>query len=53
MEKAVKDFYPVILRTDPPTVLTRADVDAYFAKRGTSCKVTHIPATRPREERCS
>ena len=42
------DFYPAILRTNPPTVLTRAEVDQYWA--GKVCKVFHIPATHPRDE---
>ena len=41
-------FYPVILRTNPPTVLTREQVDQYWA--GKVCKVFHIPATHPRDE---
>jgi hypothetical protein len=46
-----KDFYPVILATDPPTLLTRKEVEDYFKKRGTVVKMLHIPATHPREER--
>lgn len=50
MAKSKKDFYPLLMRCDPPYVMTRATVDEYFSKRGTHCKVTHIPATCPREE---
>jgi hypothetical protein len=46
-----KDFYPVILATVPPTMLTREEVDSYFRERGTYVKVLHIPATNPRDER--
>jgi len=41
----------VILRTEPPTVVTREQVDEYFRKRGTVVRIIHIPATNPREER--
>jgi len=41
------DFYPVMLRTDPPTILTREEVE-----RKVPCiKITHIPATCPRDEK--
>ena len=44
------DFYPIILATSPPTVLTREEVDRYFQSRNTTVSVIHIPATHPREE---
>jgi len=40
-------FWPVILRTDPPTLMT--EEEAY--KKVPAMKVTHLPATMPREER--
>jgi hypothetical protein len=46
-------IFPVILRTDPPTVMTREQVDEYFRERGTVVRVTHIPATHPRSEHTS
>jgi len=48
MKKNPKDdFYPIILPTIPPTVLTREEVDKYFQSRNTSISVAHIPATNP------
>lgn len=47
MSRNKDDFYPVILQTDPPTLLTREEVD----EKVPHVKVTHIPATCPREER--
>ena len=44
------DFYPLILQTSPPTVLTREEVETYFQLRGTHVHVTHLPATDPRSE---
>jgi len=41
-------FYPVLLRTVPPTVLTRGDV----VSKVPWVKVLHIPATHPRAEDC-
>jgi hypothetical protein len=46
MAKAV-DFYPIVITGK---IYTREMVDEYFRKRGTCCKITHIPATNPREE---
>ena len=49
-DKQVDDFYPVILPTVPPTVLTREEVDRYFNSRNTTITVMHLPATHPRSE---
>jgi len=40
------EFYPCILMTSPPTLLTREQTDA----RVPHVRVTHIPATNPRNE---
>jgi hypothetical protein len=45
------DFYPCVIRTDPPRVVTRGEIDMYFQVRGTVVRTIHIPATAPREER--
>jgi hypothetical protein len=47
----LEDFFPVILRTEPPTVMTREDMERYFRERGTTVNVMHIAATNPQEER--
>jgi len=44
------DFYPLILQTSPPTILTREEVETYFILRGTVISITHIAATNPRNE---
>jgi hypothetical protein len=49
-DKQVDDFYPVILPTVPPTVLTREEVDRYFQSRNTTITAMHLPATRPYPE---
>jgi hypothetical protein len=46
----MKDFYPIVLATVPPKLVTRKDVEDYYRKRGTICTCTHIPATNPRDE---
>lgn len=43
------NFWPVILRTEPPSILTKEEA----FKKVPKMRVTHIPSTRPREERCS
>lgn len=40
------DFWPIILQTTPPILLTREEAYA----RVPYIKVTHIPATNPRSE---
>jgi hypothetical protein len=40
-----------VLRTNPPTVMTRGQMRDYFHNRGTYVRITHIPATNPQEER--
>lgn len=47
----MNDFYPVLLRTVPPKLVTREEVDEYFRERGTVVKIFHLPATNPRDER--
>ena len=49
-QPARPDFFPVVLATSPPTIMTRADVESYFRERGTVVRCTHIPATHPRDE---
>ena len=44
------DFYPVVLATDPPTILTREQVENYFKERRSVVNITHLPATNPRPE---
>jgi hypothetical protein len=41
------DFYPIILATIPPTVLTREDVGRYFEQRNTVVNITCLPAIKP------
>lgn len=43
-------FYPIILATTPPTILTREEVETYFALRGTTVHIHHLPATNPQNE---
>lgn len=45
-----RGFYPIVLATDPPRVVTKEDVDNYFKNRGTVVKILHVPATCPRQE---
>jgi hypothetical protein len=49
-EKQVDDFYPIILPTNPPRVLTREEVEKYFQSRNTTVSAYHLPATNPRSE---
>jgi hypothetical protein len=44
------DFYPVVLATVPPTILTKEEVDTYYNLRGTVVNITCLPATHPRSE---
>ncbi len=44
------DFYPIVLATVPPTVLTREEVNNYYTQRGTVVNITWLPATHPRPE---
>lgn len=44
-------YYPYVLRTDPPRVVTREEIDEYFRKRDTIVKILHLPATNPKDER--
>jgi hypothetical protein len=44
------DFYPIVLATVPPTILTREEVDRYFNARNTTVSAFHLPATNPRAE---
>jgi hypothetical protein len=37
-------FYPIMLASVPPRVMTREDVDRYYRERGTFVKVLHLPA---------
>lgn len=41
------EFWPCILMTSPPTLMTREEAYAKVPYM----RVTHIPATNPREER--
>lgn len=41
-----KDFWPVVLRTDPPTIMTREEAYAKVPRMA----VTHVAATNPRDE---
>jgi hypothetical protein len=45
-EQVEDDFYPVVLQTRPPTIMTREEV----YRKVPSMRVTHIPATNPRPE---
>lgn len=40
-----------ILRTNPPRIVHKEEVDEYFKKRGTVVTITHLPATNPKDER--
>jgi len=44
------DFYPLILQTVPPIILTREEVETYFQLRNSHVRATHISATNPRNE---
>ena len=44
--KPVKPFWPCVLRTEPPTILTEEEV----LRKVPFMTNTHIPATNPREE---
>jgi hypothetical protein len=51
MTTTENDFYPIVLATRPPTVLTRKQVDDYFRNKGVEfLTYTHIPAVKPHEE---
>lgn len=47
--KSKDEFYPTLLATVPPKILTREEVDSYWEKR--ELKIVHIAATNPVDER--
>jgi len=45
-ESKLKKFWPCVLRTDPPVLLTEQEA----LEKVPHMRVTHIPATHPNEE---
>jgi hypothetical protein len=46
LNEADRKYYPVLLRTEPPTLLTYEEVRSKLPRM---C-VMHVPATHPRDE---